>query len=110
MCGDYAGARSAASIRPNSDESLPMSKDIPQGRGCCVPARNITFTPTTRTAECPMRGPFGPIQPTPYDLTFTLFGIPVRVVPWFWVGSVVMGFDVLKSPGHGFVLLLGWVG
>jgi Zn-dependent protease len=53
---------------------------------------------------------FGPIQPTPYDLTFSLFGIPVRVLPWFWLVSVLMGFDLLSFRGQGLALLLGWVG
>lgn len=34
----------------------------------------------------------GNAQPTPYDLRFSLFGIPVRVHPLFWVISAVMGW------------------
>ncbi len=30
---------------------------------------------------------------TPYDLHFSLFNIPVRVHPMFWVVSLLMGFD-----------------
>lgn len=46
----------------------------------------------------------GTVAPTPYDLNFSLFGIPVRVHPLFWLFSAVLGW------GNGdlkFVLL--WV-
>ncbi len=35
---------------------------------------------------------FGNAAPTPYDLRFSLFGIPVRVHPLFWVFSAIMGW------------------
>lgn len=50
---------------------------------------------------------FGPIGPTPYDLCFSVAGIPVRVLPTFWLGAVLMGSGLLDS-GH-FELLLIWV-
>lgn len=31
--------------------------------------------------------------PTPYDLRFRLLGIPVRITPWFWLVTAVMGWD-----------------
>jgi len=34
----------------------------------------------------------GTVAPTPYDLNFSLFGIPVRVHPMFWVVSAIMGW------------------
>src|SRR5690606_40853468 len=30
-------------------------------------------------------------SPTPYDLQFRLFGVPVRVHPFFWVTAVILG-------------------
>ena len=42
--------------------------------------------------------------PTPYDLRFSLLGIPVRVSPWFWLASALMGSG-LKDPK----LTLIWV-
>lgn len=36
---------------------------------------------------------FGNAAPTPYDLRFSLFGIPVRVHPLFWVFSAIMGWS-----------------
>ena len=27
---------------------------------------------------------------TPYDLNFRLFGIPIRVSPWFWLGALLL--------------------
>lgn len=35
----------------------------------------------------------GNAAPTPYDLRFSLLGIPVRVHPFFWLFSAVMGWD-----------------
>ncbi|MCA9111031.1 MAG: hypothetical protein KDA52_13855 [Planctomycetaceae bacterium] len=49
---------------------------------------------------------FGPVQPTPYDLTFSLFGIPVRVIAWFWLTAVILGFS---SVHIGPEYLLAWV-
>jgi len=31
-------------------------------------------------------------QPTPADLQFSLFGIPIRVSGWFWVGAALLGW------------------
>src|SRR5262245_36001714 len=53
---------------------------------------------------------FGPIQPTRYDLAFSLFGIPVRVIPWFWLAGVLLGFDWVRDPDQGPLLLLIWLG
>ncbi|MBS0261825.1 MAG: hypothetical protein JSS02_07695, partial [Planctomycetes bacterium] len=36
---------------------------------------------------------FGSAAPTPYDLRFSIFGIPVRVHPLFWVSAAAMGWD-----------------
>ncbi len=42
----------------------------------------------------------GTVEPTPYDLRFSLFGIPVRVHPLFWVFSAIMGWSTdLKLVG-----------
>lgn len=48
----------------------------------------------------------GNYQPSPYDLQFHLFGIPVRVTPMFWLGSVVLGWN---SMDMGPPFLLMWV-
>lgn len=52
---------------------------------------------------------FGSIQPTRYDLVFSLFGIPVRVIPWHWLVSVMLGWDLMNDQENGPVLLLMWV-
>jgi Zn-dependent protease len=39
----------------------------------------------------------GQVNPTPYDLYFPLFGIPVRVTPWFWLAGVLMGYPLLQA-------------
>ncbi|MEW4527870.1 site-2 protease family protein [Maioricimonas sp. JC845] len=48
----------------------------------------------------------GPVQPTPYDLKFSLFGIPVRVMVTFWLGAAVLGWSSLRL---GLPYLLTWI-
>lgn len=36
---------------------------------------------------------FGTVSPTPYDLNFSIFGIPVRVHPFFWLLALVIGWN-----------------
>jgi Zn-dependent protease len=43
---------------------------------------------------------------TPYDLNFQLFGTPVRVSPWFWLMSAILGWT-WSDLGIHFVLL--WI-
>lgn len=45
----------------------------------------------------------GNVAPTPFDLNFSLFGIPVRVHPLFWVVSAMMGWS------HDIRSVLVWV-
>ncbi len=47
---------------------------------------------------------FGPPSPTRYDLNFTLFGIPVRVHPLFWVMALLFGGIAGDIPG-----MLSWI-
>jgi stage IV sporulation protein FB len=47
---------------------------------------------------------FQPPQPTRFDLRFTLFGIPVRVHPLFWLMAVLFGIS-----GNDILSLLVWV-
>lgn len=42
---------------------------------------------------------------TPYDLNFRLFGVPVRISPWFWLVSAMLGSQLGPQPE----LLLTWV-
>jgi stage IV sporulation protein FB len=48
----------------------------------------------------------GNYQPSAFDLCFSLFGIPVRVTPMFWLGSVALGWGAMDS-GPPFLLM--WV-
>lgn len=43
---------------------------------------------------------------TPYDLRFRLFGFPVRVHPWFWIGACLLGASALNT---GLEYLAAWV-
>ncbi len=51
-------------------------------------------------------GMLGNYQPSEFDLRFHLFGIPVRVTPMFWLGTVILGLNALES-GPPFLLM--WV-
>jgi Zn-dependent protease len=44
---------------------------------------------------------FGSASPTPYDLRFSAFGIPVRVHPLFWAFSAAMGWN--RDLGRTFI-------
>lgn len=46
--------------------------------------------------------------PTPLDVNFRLFGIPVRVTPWFWVVMGLLGSPTLNSPA-GALALAVWI-
>lgn len=48
----------------------------------------------------------GNYQQSNWDLCFRLFGIPVRITPMFWFGSVLLGFETLKL-GPPFLMM--WV-
>jgi len=47
---------------------------------------------------------FGPVQQTPYDVEFSLFGIPTRIHPLFWLVAVIFGWG-LQRPD----LIIIWV-
>src|SRR5690606_19365923 len=49
---------------------------------------------------------FGTVQETPYDLRFSLLGVPIRVSVWFWVAGTVLGYGELKQ---GVEYLLAWL-
>jgi stage IV sporulation protein FB len=46
------------------------------------------------------------LSETPYDVKFRLLKIPVRVQPWFWVVTAMLGFNVAD---HDLRLVLSWV-
>jgi stage IV sporulation protein FB len=46
----------------------------------------------------------GEPAPTQYDLKFWLFGIPVRIDPWFWLVALILGYSS-RDP----VALASWV-
>src|SRR6516162_9943921 len=43
---------------------------------------------------------------TPYDLNFSILGIPVRVHPWFWLVTALFGSSTLNE---GVSYLLLWI-
>jgi Zn-dependent protease len=49
---------------------------------------------------------FGVPAPTPFDLRFRIFGVPVSVNPWFWIGAAILGWNLMG--GH-FERLLVWI-
>ncbi len=48
-------------------------------------------------------------SPTPYDLQFRLFGVPVRVHPFFWVTAVILGSRGFSGEVQPMAQLLMWV-
>lgn len=48
----------------------------------------------------------GPVQPTSMDLQFHLFGMPVRVLPWFWLLAIILGYPLIDA---GWQYLVVWV-
>lgn len=44
--------------------------------------------------------------PTRYDLHFTFFGVPVRVHPWFWLISLLLGASPGVSPKYVLIWML----
>ena len=50
----------------------------------------------------------GQVEGTDFDLYFRLFGIPVRVTPWFWLTAVIFGWSRLSNQQP--VLFFIWVG
>jgi Zn-dependent protease len=48
---------------------------------------------------------------TPFDLNFRLFGVSVRVHPFFWLLSALLGWGASMDAGHpDFRLLFLWIG
>ena len=52
---------------------------------------------------------FGQIAPTEFDLRFSVFGIPVRVHPLFWLVAALMGSNTLSNPDLGAPYLFVWI-
>src|SRR5579872_1495033 len=47
---------------------------------------------------------------TPYDLRWRMLGTDVRVHPFFWLFSAVLGWNEFSRPGGGVGYLALWVG
>ncbi len=49
--------------------------------------------------------------PTQYDLRFSLFGVPVRVHPVFWLTGLLLGIGIqpAESDHFDFAILLAWM-
>ncbi len=45
-------------------------------------------------------------ESTPFDLSWRMFGIPVRVNPWFWIMSALLGWELTQ---RGLLYLLLWM-
>lgn len=52
---------------------------------------------------------FLPTRGTPYDLRFSLFGIPVTITPFFWVVAAILGWHWLSVEPGGPANLIAWV-
>jgi stage IV sporulation protein FB len=52
-----------------------------------------------------------PANRTPYDVRFRLFGIPIRITPFYWLVSLMLVMSVLDLPGgivRGLILIVVW--
>lgn len=49
---------------------------------------------------------FGQIRPTPYDVTFSINRIPVRIVPTFWLGAAILNWRELTNAPE---LMILWI-
>ena len=52
---------------------------------------------------------FGQVNETEFDLRFSLFGVPVRVHPGFWIVALIMGRGVFRHE-HGLAMIGIWIG
>ena len=52
---------------------------------------------------------FGQVNETEFDLRFSLFGVPVRVHPGFWIVGLIMGSSALREE-NGLAVLAIWIG
>ncbi len=48
-------------------------------------------------------------EPTRADVKFSLAGLPVRVHPGFWIGTLLLGWDASRGPGGGIEGLAWWI-
>ena len=48
---------------------------------------------------------FEPVE-TPYDVFWRMFGVDIRINPWFWVMSAALGWDAVHQ---GVPFLLLWI-
>jgi Zn-dependent protease len=49
-------------------------------------------------------------QTSPFDLNFRLFGIPIRVSPWFWLFSGLFSFQYLQDAAHPYAFFFISIG
>ena len=40
---------------------------------------------------------FSEPQATPFDVNFSVLGVPVRVSPWFWLATAILGYSLTKQ-------------
>src|SRR5262249_8482362 len=66
------------------------------------------FAMMHRSQATPKRNPtvFFEPSPTPHDISWRMFGTQVRVSPWFWLITVLLGWSTTH---RGFVYLVVWV-
>jgi stage IV sporulation protein FB len=46
---------------------------------------------------------------TAYDLRWRMFGVPIRVHPFFWLLSAMLGWSYMETPNGGPAYLLMWI-
>lgn len=51
----------------------------------------------------------GNVSGTPYDMRFSLFGVPVAVTPMFWLAAALLGWNWMSGPNGHVLFLLTWM-
>jgi Zn-dependent protease len=82
-----------------------MALDAVSMPSACLPCYDDSATDIFLNKTRAARVFFEPNE-TPYDLRWRMLGTDVRVHPWFWLMSVLMGWSALRE---GFAYLLVWV-
>jgi stage IV sporulation protein FB len=48
-------------------------------------------------------------EPTPFDLNWRMFGVPIRVHPFFWLTAAFLRWHAVSEAGRGIPYLLIWI-
>ena len=88
----------ASSRAPRAAAALPSRRAGGQGYNSVQCSNQSTALPRTAAVVF-----FAEPQRTSYDLNFRLFGVPVRVHPFFWLAMLLLGTNSETTPKEALV-------